>query len=85
MAWARPIMRKFVFVAALATHVEAKTALMMREGEIASGVVVINHEEGPCPGAYSCQAVLGVLLPEGYVLTVWWPGMNRHTFTGQEG
>jgi hypothetical protein len=69
-----------------ATHVEAKTALMIREGEIVSGVVVvINHEEGPCPGAYSCQAVLGVVLPVGYALTVWWPGMNKQTFTGQEG
>ena len=66
------------------THVETKVAMMMRETEVTTGVVVINNEEGPCPGAYSCQAVLGVVLPAGYTLTVWWPGMSKpQTFTGQ--
>jgi hypothetical protein len=68
------------------SHVETKVAMMMREKEVTAGVVVINNEEGPCPGLYSCQAVLGVVLPTGYTLTVWWPGRTKpESFTGQEG
>lgn len=68
------------------THVETKVAMLMRETEVTTGVVAINNKEGPCPGAYSCQAVLGVVLPAGYTLTVWWPErVKPETFTGQEG
>jgi hypothetical protein len=68
------------------THVETKIAMTMRETEVTTVVTVINNEEGPCPGPYSCQAVLGVVLPVGYTLTVWWPGKaTPETFTGQEG
>ncbi|TDV53758.1 DddA-like double-stranded DNA deaminase toxin [Actinophytocola oryzae] len=67
------------------THVETKIAMTMREAEVTTVVAVINNEEGPCPGPYSCQAVLGVVLPAGYTLTVWWPGRaTPETFTGQE-
>lgn len=66
------------------THVETKIAMRMREAEVTTGVVVINNEEGPCPGPFSCQAVLGVVLPAGYTLTVWWPGRTEpQTFAGQ--
>lgn len=64
------------------THVETKVAMMMREAELTTGVVVINNEEGPCPGAYSCSRVLSVVLAEGATLTVWWPNMNKQTFVG---
>lgn len=68
------------------THVETKIAMTMRETEVTTVVAVINNEDGPCPGPYSCQAVLGVVLPAGYTLTVWWPGRaTPETFTGQEG
>jgi hypothetical protein len=66
-----------------ATHVEVKVAMTMREQQVSRGVVVINNPEGPCPGAYSCQQVLDVLLPPGAPLTVWWPGGRHETFTGR--
>jgi type IV secretory pathway TrbL component len=66
-----------------ATHVEAKVAMTMREQNVNQGVLVINNPEGPCPGAYSCQQVLDVLLPPGAPLTVWWPGGQHETFTGR--
>lgn len=62
-----------------ATHVEVKAAMMMRDAEIPTGVVVINNVEGPCPGAYSCTKVLPVVLVPGSTLTVWWPGMHKQT------
>lgn len=66
-----------------ATHVEVKVAMTMREQHVDRGVLVINNPEGPCPGAYSCQQVLDVLLPPGAPLTVWWPGGHHETFTGR--
>ena len=66
-----------------ATHVEAKVAMTMREQGVHQGVLVINNPDGPCPGAYSCQQVLDVLLPPGAILTVWWPGDEYDTFTGR--
>ena len=65
-----------------ATHVEVKAAMMMRESKLTTGVVVINNEEGPCPGIYSCTRILPVVLAPGSTLTVWWPGMNKQIFTG---
>ena len=65
-----------------ATHVEVKAAMMMRESALTAGVVVINNEEGPCPGIYSCTRVLPVVLAPGSTLTVWWPDMQKQTFTG---
>lgn len=66
-----------------ATHVEAKVAVTMREQHVHQGVVVINNPEGPCPGAYSWQHVLDVLLPPGASLTVWWPAGHHETFIGR--
>lgn len=66
-----------------ATHVEVKVTMTMREHHVGRGVLVINNAEGPCPGAYSCQQVLDVLLPPGTPLTVWWPGGRHETFTGR--
>jgi hypothetical protein len=66
-----------------ATHVETKVAMTMREQHVSQGVLVINNPDGPCPGAYSCQQVLDVLLPPGVPLTVWWPGGQHEMFTGR--
>lgn len=65
------------------THVEVEVAMTMREQHVNQGVLVINNPEGPCPGAYSCQQVLDVLLPPGVPLTAWWPGGEHRTFTGR--
>ena len=66
-----------------ATHVEVKVAMTMREQNVHQGILVINNPEGPCPGAYSCQQVLDVLLSPSASLTVWWPGDQHDTFTGR--
>jgi hypothetical protein len=66
-----------------ATHVEAKVAMTMREQNVGRGVLVINNPRGPCTGAYSCTQVIGVLLPAGSSLTVWWPGGRTMTFSGR--
>ena len=75
-----------------ADHVEVKIAARMRDEDVESGVLVINHPGGPCavvdgePQPMSCQAFVPVLLPEGARLTVWWPqsggSMASFTFTG---
>jgi hypothetical protein len=62
----------------IADHVEAKVAGLMRDNAVMSGVLIINHPEGPCPPEpapaqpLSCRNLVSVLLPKGATLTVWW-------------
>lgn len=55
-----------------ASDVEMKLAAHMRNNGIRSAVLVINHT--PCPGPMGCDALLPVILPKGYTLTVY--GVN---------
>ena len=71
-----------------ATHVEVKAAVAMRDGELKTGVMVINNEAGPCPGELGCVAAVPLVLPTGASLVVWWPsdaGMKSQQFTGGQG
>jgi hypothetical protein len=67
----------------LADHVEAKVAALMRDNGVMSGVLIINHPEGPCPPGsapaqpLSCRNLVSVLLPKGATLTVWWQAPGR--------
>ncbi|WP_443042759.1 DddA-like double-stranded DNA deaminase toxin [Streptomyces sp. F-3] len=57
-----------------ATHVEAKIAWHMVSRGRRSVDLVINHRGGPCPGPYSCQTAVPLLLPVGYELRVHYRG-----------
>ncbi|MDN5381141.1 ricin-type beta-trefoil lectin domain protein [Streptomyces sp. LB8] len=59
-----------------ATHVEAKIAWHMVSRGRRSVDLVINHRSGPCPGPYSCQTAVPLLLPVGYELRVHYRGYN---------
>ncbi|OLR94102.1 DddA-like double-stranded DNA deaminase toxin [Actinokineospora bangkokensis] len=55
-------------------HVEMKVALrMIREGTRKITLVINNRS---CPGELSCEALLPVLLPEGYCIEVYGPGYH---------
>ncbi|MPZ84708.1 MAG: hypothetical protein GEV28_31725 [Actinophytocola sp.] len=54
----------------VAGDVETKVAMMMREAEATTGVVVINNDE-VCSGPMGCTAAVPVILPEGSTLYVW--------------
>lgn len=60
-------------------HVEVKLAMHMRDNGIREATVVINHR--PCRGEMSCDTLVPVLLPEGYCLTVYGPGVRKR-YTG---
>ncbi|MDQ3577679.1 MAG: hypothetical protein M3443_08795 [Actinomycetota bacterium] len=60
-------------------HVEMKVALRMVKSGNTSVELAINNK--PCRGLWSCRALLPILLPEGYTLTVYGPNY-RGTFTG---
>jgi hypothetical protein len=70
-----------------ATHVEAKLAAWMREGDVRTVVLVINNTKGPCVGAaQTCDAVVNALLPAGAAIYVWYPGAQSPTkLTGGAG
>jgi hypothetical protein len=57
----------------VATDVETKVAMMMREAEATIGVVVINHPEGVCGGVMGCKTAVPAILPDGATLYVWGP------------
>jgi hypothetical protein len=69
-AWAEPI---------AVSHVEQKLAARMVREKITHATLVINNT--PCGGVLGCDALLPVLLPAGYSLTVHGPNY-RKTFTG---
>jgi nucleic acid/nucleotide deaminase of polymorphic system toxin len=52
-----------------ASDTEMKLAAHMRKNGIRSAVLVINHV--PCAGPLGCDALIPVILPEGYTLTVY--------------
>ncbi|WP_168200990.1 DddA-like double-stranded DNA deaminase toxin [Allokutzneria sp. NRRL B-24872] len=52
-----------------ASDVEMKLAVHMRVNGIRSVVLLVNHV--PCPGPLGCDALIGVILPKGYTLTVY--------------
>jgi hypothetical protein len=52
-----------------ASDVEMKLAAHMRKKGIRSATLVTNHL--PCEGPLGCDALIPVILPEGYTLTVY--------------
>ncbi|GAA4005881.1 SCP1.201-like deaminase [Allokutzneria multivorans] len=52
-----------------ASDVEMKLAVHMRVNGIRSATLLVNHV--PCPGPLGCDALIGVILPKGYTLTVY--------------
>jgi hypothetical protein len=58
-----------------ATHVEVKVAALMREAGLKTGLLIINHEDGPCAGGagLSCREVVSSVLAPGTTLRVWFP------------
>ncbi len=63
-----------------ASHAELKLAAHMRANGIRHATIVINHV--PCKLDFGCEALLGVLLPEGYSLTVYGTDGYHRTFKG---
>ena len=71
-----------------ATHVEVKAAVAMRDADEETGVIVINHPDGPCVPGLGCSTAVPLVLPEGSSLVVWWfdgdeSGMLSATFAGK--
>lgn len=68
-----------------AGHVEPKAVALMRNGEQAYAVLVINNPQGPCgyTGGIGCERLAELMLPAGSELVVWWPGGNHRTLTGK--
>ncbi|MGH3521101.1 MAG: DddA-like double-stranded DNA deaminase toxin [Haloechinothrix sp.] len=73
-------------------HVEVKVAAAMREGDVATGVLVINHPDGPCrrksrQDVYRCMLIVPRLLAPGTTLLVWWQDnagtIRKHVFKGR--
>jgi Double-stranded DNA deaminase toxin A len=68
--------------------VELKFAMQMREIWNSTKMpqketIVINHPDGPCPGALGCDGLLSQFLPPSSELTVYWPGGNVRTYRGE--
>jgi len=61
----------------VATDVETKVAMMMRDEDAVIGVVVINHPGGVCGGVMGCKTAVPVILPEASTLYVWEPDKNE--------
>lgn len=61
-------------------HAEMKVALRMVKSGKKNVELVINNV--PCRGPWSCRTLLGLLLPEGYTLTVYGPNNYQGTFSG---
>jgi hypothetical protein len=61
-------------------HAEMKVALRMVKSGTKHVELVINNV--PCRGPWSCRTLLGLLLPEGYTLTVYGPNNYQGTFSG---
>lgn len=63
-----------------ASHAEMKLAAHMRTNRIRRAEMVINNR--PCKLDYGCETLLGVILPEGFSLTIHGTNGYRQTFTG---
>ncbi|MGQ0841011.1 DddA-like double-stranded DNA deaminase toxin [Actinokineospora sp.] len=53
----------------VASHVEIKLAAHMRKNAIRSIILALNNV--PCTGELGCEALISVILPKGYSLTVY--------------
>ncbi|GLZ77939.1 hypothetical protein Afil01_27460 [Actinorhabdospora filicis] len=71
----------------VASDVELKWALQMRRDGITDSQVTINHPDGPCRGALSCDQLLPIWLREDSRLTVHWRdadgAMRSKTYVGR--
>ena len=65
-----------------ASDVEMKLAAHMRENGIRSATLVVNNV--PCEGPLGCDALLPVILPNGYTLTVYGPDGFVREYQGGE-
>jgi hypothetical protein len=45
--------------------------------------LIINHEDGPCPGRYGCDKLLPSFLPAGATLIVHYPDGTK-TYRGKD-
>ncbi|WP_156758455.1 DddA-like double-stranded DNA deaminase toxin [Actinokineospora pegani] len=59
---------------------ELKLAVHMRDNEIKRATLVLNNF--PCPGPYGCDELISVVLPPGYVLTVYGPDGFKKRYLG---
>lgn len=66
----------------VASHVEAKFALFMRERGLLHETIVVNKL--PCPGRYGCDTLLNRFVPPGGTLTVFGPGGFKETYPKPE-
>ncbi|MFB6720172.1 DddA-like double-stranded DNA deaminase toxin [Kribbella sp. NPDC056345] len=62
----------------VASHVEAKFALFMRERGLMHETIVVN--KSPCPGRFGCDQLLKLFLPPGGTLTIFGPGGFKKTY-----
>lgn len=60
--------------------VEIKLAIHMRNNDIRSTTLVLNNL--PCRGPLGCNALIPVILPPGYTMTVYGPNGFRQTYEG---
>lgn len=67
---------------AIASHVEIKFALMMRERGLKDETIVVNKT--PCDGDLGCDQMLSRFLPAGGSLTVYGPAGFKRTYRGAE-
>lgn len=66
----------------VASHVEAKFALFMRERGLKHETIVVNKT--PCDGDFGCDTLLDRFLPPGGTLTVFGPGGFKKTYPKPE-
>ncbi|CRK56025.1 hypothetical protein [Alloactinosynnema sp. L-07] len=62
------------------TDVEIKLAVHMRKNGIRSATLVLNNV--PCKGPMGCDALVSVVLPPGYMLTVYGTDGFRREYRG---
>lgn len=66
----------------VASHVEAKFAMFMRERGLMHETIVVNKQ--PCPGRYGCDELLNRFVPPGGSLTIFGPGGFKETYPKPE-
>ncbi|WP_238151640.1 DddA-like double-stranded DNA deaminase toxin [Kribbella sindirgiensis] len=66
----------------VASHVEAKFALFMRERGLRHETIVVNKI--PCPGRFGCDQLLKLFLPPGSTLTIFGPNGFKKTYASQD-
>ncbi|MFD7161480.1 DddA-like double-stranded DNA deaminase toxin [Kribbella sp. NPDC059898] len=66
----------------VASHVEAKFALFMRERGLMHETIVVNKV--PCPGRFGCDQLLKLFLPPGGTLTIFGPDGFKQTYPKPE-